>query len=116
MTDEHKTEEERLREAAESLGFPIPDQQEMDRLRVYHMEQEELANELYESAVADGVNFATSDDSGDVFVNVKWLGMVVRTIAEAGMITGDLPEQVMRTAEVLGQTILAAEKFVGSNS
>lgn len=112
MTDE-KTTEQRIREAAEALGIDIPEQSDIDKIQTYQMEQAELANELYESAVADGVNFATTDESGDTFVNTKWIGMVIRTVAEAGLITGDLPEQTQRLAEVLAQTVLAADKFVG---
>jgi len=113
MFDENMTPEERIIKAAESLGFPAPNQADLDKIQLYHMEQQASANELYESAVADGINFATVDEEGDTFVNTKWLGMVIRTVAEAGAISGDLPEQTQRLAEILGQTIIAANKFVG---
>lgn len=115
MTDENMSTEDKIRRAAEALGIPMPEQSDMDKIQLYHMEQADRANELYESAVADGINFATTDETGDTFVNTKWLGMVIKTVAEAGIISGDLPEQTQRLAEVLGQTIMAANKFVGKN-
>ena len=112
MTDENMSQDDKIRAAAERLGIPLPSDSDLDKIKVYHMEQEESANELYESAVSDGLPFATEAD-GEVYVNTKWLGMIIRTVAEAGYVSGNLPEQTQRLAEVLGQTIVAADKFVG---
>lgn len=110
MTD--KSADEAIREAIEALAGRPADESDIDFVRVYQMEQLERANELYEAAVGDGVNFATTDGEGDVFVNTKWLGTLIHTITEGMLLTGG-EVNPMATVEVLGQTIVAADKFVG---
>lgn len=107
--DENLSTEERIIKAAEALGIPVPDREQLDYISTYHMEQQECADDLYRSAVEDGIPFATMDNDGDVYVNVNWLGMIVGTVAQGG----PLPESTLRLAEVLNQTIMASKKFVG---
>jgi hypothetical protein len=111
--DENTTPTDRVRNALNELRDLGVPQEEIDKIQVYQMEQTELAEELYRSAVADGVNFATADDEGDVYVNTKWLGMIVHTVAESMLVMPDVDPSTMRTAEVLNQTIMAANRFVG---
>lgn len=108
MNDKIKTDEE-IREAIEALGGFAPTDGDVDFVKVYQMEQEEKAQELFEAAVGDGVFFATKVED-EVFVNVKWLGSIVQTMMEGVLLGAEI--QPMQTVEVLGQTIMASEKFV----
>ena len=104
-----------IREAIANIGGFEPTVGDVDFVKVYQMEQQERAQELYEAAVGDGVNFSIKggDEGEEVFVNVKWLGSIIHTLTEGMLLSGGEGVSPMSTVEVLGQTILAAEKFAG---
>lgn len=91
--------------------------EDKDFMTTYKMEQGEAAKELYESAVEDGVDFAVMQTNAhgeeEVYVNTKWLAMIIKTVAEATVFSGDMDPRAIRISEILGQTVLAADLFVG---
>lgn len=110
--------EAQIREAlSKYTGESEPRQEDIDAIHVYSIEQNEKAEELFQAALSDGVNFAATDETGDVFINTKWLGMIVRTTAAALLVTGTAEENAaaITQSEVINQSILAARKFVAHN-
>lgn len=98
-------------------GDDDPSQAAVDAVHAYAIEQNDKAEELFRCAVDDGVNFATTDESGDIFVNTKWLGMIVRSTTTALILAGTEAENqtAVTQSEILNQTIMAARKFVEHN-
>lgn len=106
-------DDDKIKQAYRSLFGEELSQEDVERIQLYRIEQGEMAEELFRSAKEDGINFATTDETGDVYVNVRWIGMVVRHVAEGLMVDPNPAPSTMRLAEVLNQTVYAAKKFVG---